>query len=182
VRFTGCSNSPVPTRSSPACCEAKSLEGRRGRRREEDDLGTVNGDVVGVETETALLVNEEIHDLLALVALELDHLAGLFIIDLVAIASELLPEEGENLAGVKLSRKTSDRGQRLATISLLNANMDVVLGLFGITGVVVGFGEGVEGLEIFDGHKLGCSGVSRGKKGKFGGDEVDGPAAKGDGL
>lgn len=87
VRFTGCSNSPVPTRSSLACCEAKSLEGRRGRRREEDDLGTVNGDVVGVETETALLVNEEIHDLLALVALELDHLAGLFIIDLVAIAS-----------------------------------------------------------------------------------------------
>jgi hypothetical protein len=47
----------------------------------------VNGDVVGVETETVLLVNEEIHDLLALVALELDHLTGLFIIDLVAIAS-----------------------------------------------------------------------------------------------
>ena len=47
----------------------------------------MNGDVVGVETETVLLVNEEIHDLLALVALELDHLTGLFIIDLVAIAS-----------------------------------------------------------------------------------------------
>jgi hypothetical protein len=47
--------------------------------------------------------------------------------------------------------------------------MDVVLDLFDITGVVVGFGEGVEGLEIFDGHKLGCSGVSRGKKGKLGG-------------
>lgn len=99
--------------------------------------------------------------------------------------TEFLPEEGENLAGVKLSRKTSDRGQRLATISLcdrisaivggitgsrvdhrhrkcdgirarldrwcadeeptLNANMDVVLDLFDITGVVVGFGEGVCG-------------------------------------
>lgn len=143
VKFTGCSNSPVPIRSSPACCEAKSLEGQRGRRREEDDLGTVDGDVIGVETETGLLVNEEIQDLLALVALELNHLAGLFIIDLVAIASyggslsvfmsprrmtrntgggsrhtKFLPEEGENLAGVEFSRKTSDRGQRLATISL----------------------------------------------------------------
>jgi hypothetical protein len=87
MKSTGCPNSPVPIRSSPACCEAKSLEGRRGRRREEDNLGTVNGDVIGVETETGLLVNEEIQDLLALVALELDHLAGLFIIDLVAIAS-----------------------------------------------------------------------------------------------
>lgn len=73
--------------SSPACCEAKSLEGWRGRRRQEDDLSTVNGDVIGVETETGLLVNEEIHDLLALVTLKLDHLAGLFVIDLVAIAS-----------------------------------------------------------------------------------------------
>jgi len=124
----------------------------------------VNGDVIGVETETGLLVNEEIHDLLALVTLELDHLASLLIIDLVAIASEFLPEEGQNLAGVELSRKTSDSGQRLATIALLNTDMDVILDLFGITGVVVGFGEGVEGLEIFDGHKLGCSGVSRGKK------------------
>jgi len=175
--YTGCSNSLIPTRSSPACCEAKSLEGRRGRRRKEDDLSTVNGDVVGVKTETALLVYEEIHDLLALVTLKLDHLAGLFIIDLVAIASELLSEKGKNLAGVKLSRKTSDRGQRLATIALLNTNMDVILDLFVITGVVVGFGEGVEGLEIFDGHKLGCSGVSRGKKKSLGGEEEDGPAA-----
>lgn len=165
---TGCSNSLIPTHSSPACCEAKSLEGWRGRRRQEDDLSTVNGDVIGVETETSLLVNEEIHDLLALVTLKLDHLAGLFVIDLVAIASEFLPEEGQNLAGVELCRETSDSGQRLATIALLNTNMDVILDLFGITGVVVGFGEGVEGLEIFDGHKLGCSGVSRGKKKVFG--------------
>jgi hypothetical protein len=33
-----------------------------------------------------------------------------------------------------------------------------------------------EGLEIFDGHKLGCSGVSRGKKKSLGGEEEDGPA------
>jgi hypothetical protein len=84
---TSCSNSLIPTHSSPACCEAKSLEGWRGRRRQEDDLSTVNGDVIGVETETGLLVNEEIHDLLALVTLELDHLSGLFVVDLVAIAS-----------------------------------------------------------------------------------------------
>lgn len=47
----------------------------------------MNGDVIGVETKTGLFVNEEIHDLLALVTLKLDHLAGLFVIDLVAIAS-----------------------------------------------------------------------------------------------
>lgn len=47
----------------------------------------MNGDVIGVETETGLLVDEKIQDLLALVALKLNHLAGLFIIDLVAIAS-----------------------------------------------------------------------------------------------
>lgn len=108
VRFTGCSNSPIPTRSSPACCEAKSLEGRRGRRREEDDLGTVNGDVVGVETETALLVNEEIQDLLALVALELDHLASLFIIDLVAIAS--CSEKRVSLQVARLGAQWKRRG------------------------------------------------------------------------
>lgn len=79
----------VPTRSSPACCLcSKSLEGRAGAaaRKKKEGLGTVNGDVVGVETETALLVDEEIQDLFALVALELDHLAGLFVVDLVAIA------------------------------------------------------------------------------------------------
>jgi len=119
----------------------------------------VDSDVIGVKTEAALLVSEEIHDLLTLVALKLNHLAGLFIIDLVSIAGKLLPEEGKNLARVKLYGKAGDCGQRLAAITLLNAYMDVILGLLIITGVVVGFREGVEGLEIFDGHKLGCSGV-----------------------
>lgn len=32
-------------------------------------------------------------------------------------------------------------------IRTLNANMDVLLGLFGLTGVVVGFGEGVCSLQ-----------------------------------
>jgi hypothetical protein len=32
--------------------------------------------------------------------------------------------------------------------------MDVVLRLLSLAGVFVGFGEGVEGLEVFDGHKL----------------------------
>jgi hypothetical protein len=35
--------------------------------------------------------------------------------------------------------------------------MDVVLRLFSLAGVFVSFGEGVEGLEVFDGHKLGLS-------------------------
>lgn len=123
----------------------------------------MDGDVVRRQAEASLLVDEEIHDLLSLVSLELNHLADLLVGDLVAIAGELLPEEGENFAWVKLCRKTGDRGQRLASITLLDAYMDMILDLFDVTGVVVGFGEGVEGLEIFDGHKLGCSGGSLGK-------------------
>jgi hypothetical protein len=33
--------------------------------------------------------------------------------------------------------------------------VDIVLRLFSLAGIFVGFGEGVEGLEVFDGHKLG---------------------------
>jgi hypothetical protein len=40
--------------------------------------------------------------------------------------------------------------------------MDVILRLLGFSGVLVGFGEGVVGLEIFDGHKLGGTGVTLG--------------------
>lgn len=40
--------------------------------------------------------------------------------------TEFLPEEGQNLAGVELSRKTSDSGQRLATIALCLKNISKV--------------------------------------------------------
>jgi hypothetical protein len=40
--------------------------------------------------------------------------------------------------------------------------MYVVLCLHSIAGVLIGFGEGVVGLEVFDGHKLFLSGVTLG--------------------
>lgn len=42
--------------------------------------------------------------------------------------TKFLPEEGKDLAGVKLCRKTSDRGQRLATISLCSLTLAIVEG------------------------------------------------------
>jgi hypothetical protein len=39
----------------------------------------------------------------------------------------------------------------------LNPYMDIILRLLGLAGIFVSFGEGVEGLEVFDGHKLGLS-------------------------
>lgn len=40
--------------------------------------------------------------------------------------------------------------------------MDVILRLLGFSGVLVGVEEGVMDLEIFDGHKLGGTGVTLG--------------------
>jgi hypothetical protein len=84
-------------------------------------------------------------DILALITLELDHLAHVGIVDDGAIASEFLLNDLQNLLLVKLLGQTLDRGQGLATIALLNPNMDIVLSLFDFaSGVVfVGFGEGV---------------------------------------
>jgi len=126
-------------------------------------LETVDLDSLGVELETFLLVDEEILNVFTLVALELDHLSHLSVVDDGAIASELLLDDLENLLLVKLLWETLDSGQSLTTITLLNAYMDVILCLFGFSGVLVGFGEGVVGLEIFDGHKLGCTGGVLGK-------------------
>jgi hypothetical protein len=99
-----------------------------------------------IEAETLVLVGEEFLDLQALIALELNHLAhtlGLGITDDGAIASELLLDNLQDLFVIKLARNPLNSGQGLASITLLNAYMDILLGLLGLSGVVVGFGEGV---------------------------------------
>lgn len=117
-------------------------------------LETVDLDALGIKLE-AFLVGQELLDILSLVTLQLNHLTHLSVSDDGAIASELLLDDLQNLLLVKLLGKTLNSGQSLTTIALLNPNVDVVLRLFGLAGVFVGFGEGVEGLEVFDGHKLG---------------------------
>jgi len=117
-------------------------------------LEPVNLDGLGIKLES-LLVSQELLDILSLISLQLNHLAHLGVRDDGAIASELLLDDLENLLLVELLGKTLNSGQSLATIALLNPYVNIVLRLLSLAGIFVGFGEGVEGLEVFDGHKLG---------------------------
>lgn len=105
---------------------------------------------LGVELKAFLLVYQKLLDIFALVTLELDHLAHLGVVDDGAIASEFLLDDLEDFLLVKFFGKTLDRGQGLTSIALLNTYMDVILRLLGFSGVFVGLGEGIVGLEIFD--------------------------------
>ena len=62
---------------------------------------------------------------IALIALQLDHTAGLLIVDNCTVAGELLLDDLEDLLEVKLGWDALDRGQRLPTITLLDADVDV---------------------------------------------------------
>jgi len=130
-------------------------------------LEAVDFDGLLVETQAVVLVREELLDLVALITLELDHVShalGVGVVDDGAIASEFLLDDLEDLLVVKLLGNALDSRQCLTTITLLNADMDVgFLGLLGLSCVLVGVGEGIDGLEIFDGHKLWFFGVTLGE-------------------
>ena len=72
----------------------------------------------GIEPQPLFLIGEELLNILALVALELDHLTHLRVGDDGAIASELLLDHLEDLLLVKFLGQALDRGQRLTTIAL----------------------------------------------------------------
>jgi hypothetical protein len=113
-------------------------------------LEPVDLDGLGIKLESLLLVSQELLDILSLVSLQLNHLAHLSVRDDGAIASELLLDDLEDLLLIKFLRKTLNGRQGFTSISLLDTNMDIVLCLFGFSGILVGFGEGIVGLEIFD--------------------------------
>jgi hypothetical protein len=73
---------------------------------------------LSVEAQAVLLVGHKVLDVLALVALELDHLAHFRVGDDGAIAGKLLLDDLEDLLLVELLRQALDRRQRLATIAL----------------------------------------------------------------
>jgi len=110
----------------------------------------VDLDALGIQPETLLLIDEELLHHLALVTLELDDLAHLAVSYDGAIASELLLNDLEDFLLVKFLWKTLNSSQSLSAIALLDPYMDVVLRLFGLSSIFVGFGEGVVGLEIFN--------------------------------
>jgi len=84
----------------------------------------LDGLCVDVKT---VLVDEEILYGIALITLELDDIASLFVGDYGSIASELLLDNLQNFLKVKLGWNAFDCGQSLATITLLDAYMDVGL-------------------------------------------------------
>jgi len=119
-------------------------------------LETVDLDGLCIKLKALFLVGEEFLYVLALISLELDHLSHLSVVDNGAIASKLLLDDLENFLLVKFLGETLDRSQSLTTIALLNTDVYVVLRLLGLSSFFVCLGEGVKGLEIFDGHKLEC--------------------------
>lgn len=114
-------------------------------------------DGLGIELQ-AVLIDEELLNVFTLITLELNHLSHLSIDDNGAIAGEFLLDDLENFLLIESLWEALDSGQSLPTIALLDTDVDIVLRLFDVTNVLVDFGEGVEGFQVFDGHKLECSG------------------------
>lgn len=83
-------------------------------------------DGLGVEFQTLLLVNQKFLDILALIALELDHLAHLGVHDDGAIAGKLLLDHLEDLLLVEFLRQALDRGQCLTSIAFCASFESVV--------------------------------------------------------
>jgi hypothetical protein len=118
-------------------------------------LESVDLDSFLIKPQPLALVLQELVHILALIPLKLDHVAEFVVFDDGSIASELLLDDLEDLLRIEFLGKALDSGQGLTTIALLDTDVYVVLGLlFDFSSILVGFGEGIEGLEIFDGHKL----------------------------
>ena len=80
-------------------------------------LETMDLDGLRIQLQPFLLIDQEFLHIFALVALELDHLAHLRVVDDGAIAGELLLDHFEDLLLVELLGKALDCGQSLTTIA-----------------------------------------------------------------
>jgi len=105
------------------------------------------------------LIREEFHDFGTMITLKLNHLSHIRVLDDGSIACIFLFEGFEEGLWAIILRQALDSRQRLATVALLNTDMDVIFS-GSITNVV---GERIINLEIFDGHKQGNEGVGRGR-------------------
>lgn len=116
----------------------------------------MNFDIPGLNVQPSLLVDQKLIDILPLIALELDHLPHLRIIDNVAIACEFSPQRLEDFLRVELLGQTLDSSQCLTVVALLNPNVhegwSPIASL--VPRVSVGIGERVDRLEILEGHDL----------------------------
>lgn len=94
--------------------DAVAMKACMWRRR----LETVDLDGLRIQLQPLLLIDQELLHILALVPLELNHLAHLRVVDDGAIAGEFLLDDLEDLLLVELLWQALDRGQCLATIAL----------------------------------------------------------------
>lgn len=86
--------------------------------------------------------DQELGDVLALIALQLDHLPQLLVLHHVAVAAELLLQILENLLVAELLLQPLHRCQAFLPIPLLDAYVHILLGS-GSAGVF-GLGEWIE--------------------------------------
>lgn len=70
--------------------------------------------------------SQEIHDLLTLIALELENITEFFILVDVAIAAKVLLESLQDTLQVIFCRDTLYRGDSLTAVTLLTSDMDIV--------------------------------------------------------
>ncbi len=73
-----------------------------------------------------LFIDEELGDGLSLVALQLDDVAELGVLDNGAVAAKLLLEHLQHLLKVDLLRNARRSRERLASVALLDANVNIV--------------------------------------------------------
>ena len=91
-------------------------------------LETVDFDGLRIQLQALLLIDQEFLHILALVALELDHLAHLRVVDDGAIAGELLLDDLEDLLLVEFLGQALDGRQCLATIAFCEEVLAVWVG------------------------------------------------------
>ena len=72
---------------------------------------------LGIQLQPFLLIGQEFLHILALIALELDHLAHLRVVDDGAIAGEFLLDHFKDLLLIELFGQALHRGQGLTTIA-----------------------------------------------------------------
>lgn len=122
-------------------------------------LETVHLDV-GLRRD-AFLHNERRH-LLSLIALKLDNLAQIFVVDNGTVACELLLKRLQELFLIILLGQSLECRERLSTVPLLDTDVNVVLLLLFLDdlrrfllGLVAEIGEGIVTGEVLNIHKLG---------------------------
>lgn len=89
-------------------------------------LKTMHLDGLRVQLQTRLLVRQKGLHVLPLVALQLQDVAQIVVVDGGAVAGKLLLDDGQDLLLREARRDALDGGQGLAAVALLDADMDIV--------------------------------------------------------